>query len=126
MSNINNILNKIAKAEKVELAKHEVELALVDDIKKAAESVEKQYQSVFSKVISVKTQIDEALKIGNKAFFESQKFYQQGLKAEQQAKELGITMPSDFQNAMKILYQKSQLEGEQVIKDLTSAKKLIG
>ena len=34
MSNMNNILNKIAKAEKVELAKHEVQLALVDDIKK--------------------------------------------------------------------------------------------
>lgn len=32
MSNINTILNKIAKADKVELAKHKVELALRDDI----------------------------------------------------------------------------------------------
>lgn len=32
MSNMNNILNKIAKAEKVELAKHEVQLATLQMI----------------------------------------------------------------------------------------------
>ena len=35
-------------------------------------------------------------------------------------------MPTDFQNAMQVLYQNSQLEGEQILKDLTSAKKVIG
>lgn len=45
MSNINTILNKIAKANKVELAKHEIELALVDEanslIKIANENIDK-------------------------------------------------------------------------------------
>lgn len=39
MSSINNILNKIAKTEKVALAKHEVNLALVDELKKVNDDI---------------------------------------------------------------------------------------
>lgn len=56
MSNMNNILKKIAKAEKVELAKHEVELALVDDLNEII--------SEAKRVISLQ---DDGLKWYNKA-----------------------------------------------------------
>ena len=120
------IIADITAKVEAKLASQKVDLSAVDDIKNASASVKKQYDSVFSKTILIKSQIDEALKIGNKAFFEAQKFYKEGLKVEQQAKELGVAMPTDFKNAMQILYENSQLEGEQIIKDLTSAKKIIG
>jgi hypothetical protein len=129
MKKVNNILKMISKMEsnanEVKLGKHEVELALVDEIKSASDSVKKQYDIVFQKAMTSLSNINEGVKLGNKAFFEAQKFYQQGLKIEQQAKDLGVQMPNDFLNAMKILYQYSNLEGEQIIKDLIQAQKAL-
>jgi len=129
MKKMNNILKMISKMEsnanEVKLGKHEVELALVDDIKNASDSVKKQYDIVFQKAMTSLSNINEGVKLGNKAFFDAQKFYQQGLKIEQQAKELGVQMPNDFLNAMKVLYQYSNLEGEQIIKNLIQAQKAL-
>lgn len=47
MSNINNILKKIAKAEKTELANHEIELATLQDIDKNIEEAKKYSQQGF-------------------------------------------------------------------------------
>lgn len=117
------ILNELYQ---VELSEINVQLSLIDDIKRYGDSVKKQFDNVFSKTMAINTQISEALTIGNKALAEAQKGYSQGLKLEQQAKEIGVTLPSDFQNAMKILYENSQLEGSQILKDLATAKKAIG
>jgi hypothetical protein len=123
MKTLQSIYNKIT--DKTELAKHKVELALVDEIKNASDSVKKKYDIVFQKATASLSNINEGVKLGNKAFFDAQKFYQQGLKIEQQAKELGLQMPNDFLNAMKILYQYSNLEGEQIIKNLIQAQKAL-
>ena len=81
---MNNILNKIAQMERnteeVNLASHKVELATLDEITTASKSVKKQYDLVFQKTMTALSNVNEAVKIGNKAFFEAQKFYQQGVK----------------------------------------------
>ena len=127
---MNNILNKIAEmernAEEIQLASHKVELATLDEITTASKSVKKQYDLVFQKTMTALSNVNEAVKIGNKAFFEAQKFYQQGVKIEQQLKELGITYPADLKKAMDNLYKYSQLEGEQIVKELNQVKKILG
>ena len=127
---MNNILNKIAQmernAEEVNLASHKVELATLDEITTASKSVKKQYDLVFQKTMTALSNVNEAVKIGNKAFFEAQKFYQQGVKIEQQLKELGITYPADLKKEMDNLYKYSQLEGEQIVKELNQVKKILG
>lgn len=77
MSNINTILNKIAKAEKVELAKHEVELFKVEDtIKlynkgladlKTADALKQKLAQEYSKALiilemNVPAQFDDSIK----------------------------------------------------------------
>ena len=127
---MNNILNKIAQmernAEEIQLASHKVELATLDEITTASKSVKKQYDLVFQKTMTALSNVNEAVKIGNKAFFEAQKFYQQGVKIEQQLKELGITYHADLKKAMDNLYKYSQLEGEQIVKELNQVQKILG
>ena len=117
---------EITEKVMIKLAQHKVELGVADEIKSASIDIQKKYKNVFSKAMSALSTIDEALKIGNSAFFEAQKFYQQGVKLEQQAKDLGLTLPSDIKKAIDDLYPLAKLEGEQIIKNLTQAKKALG
>ena len=112
--------------DKVELSSIEVNLGSVDEINTASQLVQKQYDLVFQKAMLALSNINEGVKLGNKAFFDAQKFYQQGVKIEQQAKDLGIPIPADFKKSMDILHKFSQLEGEQVVKDLNQAQKILG
>lgn len=120
------IIADITAKVEAKLASHKVELATLDEITTASESVKKQYDSVFQKVMTALSNVNEGVKIGNKAFFEAQKFYQQGVKIEQQLKELGVPVPADFKKAMDNLYKYSQLEGEQIVKELNQVQKILG
>lgn len=121
-----NILKDVYANDKVELSSIEVKLGSVDEINTASQLVQKQYDLVFQKAMLALSNINEGVKLGNKAFFDAQKFYQQGVKIEQQAKDLGIPIPADFKKSMDILHKFSQLEGEQVVKDLNQAQKILG
>ena len=121
-----NILKDVYAQDKVELNSIEVKLGSVDEINTASQLVQKQYDLVFQKAMLALSNINEGVKLGNKAFFDAQKFYQQGVKIEQQAKDLGIPIPADFKKSMDILHKFSQLEGEQVVKDLNQAQKILG
>ena len=74
------IIADITAKVEAKLASHKIELATLDEIKTASESVKKQYDSVFQKAMTALSNVNEGVKIGNKAFFDAQKFYQQGVK----------------------------------------------
>jgi len=120
------IIADITAKVEAKLATHKVELATLDEITTASESVKKQYDSVFQKAMAALSNVNEGVKIGNKAFFEAQKFYQQGVKIEQQLKDLGVPVPADFKKSMDNLYKYSQLEGEQIVKELNQVQKILG
>lgn len=62
MSNINNILNKIAKAEKTELAKHEVNLSLKDDIEKSLNNLYNDFNIVDKGIVKFYNDLSNAKK----------------------------------------------------------------
>lgn len=104
---INNILKKIEKAnevQKVELAKHEVDLALVDDLKATLNSLENQIfidEEIISKTIKISSDLsllnekakerintnDGIVQSSFKKIQLAEKFIAQ---AERIAKELGV------------------------------------
>lgn len=101
---INNILKKIEKAtevesSKVELAKHEVNLALADELKSAVKVYQGQvttygkYKDVIVKSINAMKAASEAVKInkdlGKKNLATAQKFKAQ---LDKLAKELGVNL----------------------------------
>jgi predicted aspartyl protease len=94
---INNILKKIEKAnevQKVELEKHEIELALVDDLKQSIAFIQKANDSVN---LSVKNYEDSYKKMqtenkGAKSILDTQAKLINVVEAK--AKELGINAAS--------------------------------
>jgi hypothetical protein len=98
MSNVNNILKKIAKAEKIELAKHHVELeslqdysnivgSLIDSRGMAVNKVRETAQ-IFKSAIS---DLERGIKLANQAI-------NMGINIEKQAKDLGVDLPSKFKS----------------------------
>lgn len=96
MSNMNNILNKIAKAEKVELAKHQVELNLIDsmiqedlkilkivnDYRAEVKQFEKNFRVLFRKYADQENEVRNNIK----------KYLSE---YDVKAKELGLNINSD-------------------------------
>jgi len=110
---INNILKKIEKAnevQNVELAKHEVELALVDDLNKVVSDYIKSnanYQTVFNEYKQLHDRF-MALKVKAREFYAfDKKIYAEAQKVinniKQQAKDLGVD-PNNIKG-LKDLYQ---------------------
>ena len=107
---LNNILKKISQPEKTELAKHEVELALVDDLKKVVSDYIKanaNFQTAFNehrqldeKFMALKAKAKEYYAFDKKVYTDSQKIIN---NIKQQAKDLGID-PNGIQG-VKDLYQ---------------------
>jgi hypothetical protein len=84
---INNILKKIEKAnevQKVELEKHEVELALVDDVKAASKKYMPLWAKANSDYASAIVNLRAALDVVNQA-------EQLIIKGQTQVKELGLS-----------------------------------
>lgn len=98
-----NVLNKLSKIEsKVELAEVRVDLALMDQLKKA----ETSFFDKSTAMVDAVTNIDKfvalaksSLEISQKAFTEYQDLY---LRVQKASKELGVDAPTDA------LYQKAK------------------
>jgi hypothetical protein len=95
--------------EKVELAKHEVELALVDDFINESEQIielsKKDIQKVLDALNSAKFQIEVLNEIPKRSLALLNKYKDLEVKA----KELGITLPNNLQNTVKQLQPLSRI-----------------
>jgi uncharacterized protein (DUF3084 family) len=109
MNTLKTVFQKLFK-EETQLAKHEVELALVDDLKKVVSEYIKSnanYQTVFNehkslddKFMALKTKAREFYAFDKKVYADSQKLIANVTK---QAKDLGID-PNSIQS-LRDLYQ---------------------
>lgn len=97
-----NILDKINRADeiqanlelnKTELGKHEVELALVDDVKSLYNIANKSYQSNTNTIQKYASELERMFQ---KTADEYQKALGKYLELEKMSKELGIQLPSDI------------------------------
>jgi hypothetical protein len=111
---MNNILNKINKAEeiqanKTELAKHEVQLGIVDDfINESNQIIElskKDIQKVLDALSSAKFQIEILNEVPKRSLALLNKYK----NLEAKAKELGVTLPNNLQNIVKQLQPLSKI-----------------
>ena len=111
---MNNILNKINKAEeiqanKTELAKHEVQLGMVDDfINESNQIIElskKDIQKVLDALSSAKFQIEILNEVPKRSLALLNKYK----NLEAKAKELGVTLPNNLQNIVKQLQPLSKI-----------------
>ena len=102
---LNEVFRKVSAINEVtELAKHEVELGLVDDIKTAIQKGEFAYEDLNDSLtgyVAIKKQFDEIFKKSNDGYDKVEKFISQVQKWDQEtlpiykkvmdaAKELGI------------------------------------
>jgi len=96
MSNLNTILNKLGKIEKIHetnLGKHEVELGIIQDDLKKIISAQKDFENAFL-VISAARQ--KAIPIMKNSITTAEKFLVQVENAKKIAKELGVNLPKDY------------------------------
>ena len=115
---INNILKKIEKANevessKVDLAKHEVELGLKEDILKtiseydsASKKLDAKLNSYYDIIFKAKKSFEELKSDNNALFAVVKKLVSEEAKAKELGKELGIDVTSapfykDLQAALK-------------------------
>ena len=99
MSNLNIILNKLGKIEEIHetnLGKHEVELALVDDIKKQQDSLTKKFLSEMDKIAKVREEIKTIISNISSLSNEADKTYQQSINLMKKIDELGVAIPNDL------------------------------
>lgn len=92
-----NILDKINKADeiqaKVELGKHEIELALVDDVQALYNVANKSYQSNTNTIQKYASELERMFQ---KTADEYKKALDKYLQLEKMSKELGIQLPNDI------------------------------
>jgi hypothetical protein len=81
--------------EKVELAKHEVELGIIQDDIKKVQAAQKEFEDGFL-VISFARQ--KAIPMIKNAILNSQKFLTQVQQTKKAAKELGVDLPQEYLN----------------------------
>jgi hypothetical protein len=92
------ILDKINKADeiqakKVELAKHEVELGVIQDAIKIIDNADKSYNDAF---LLISTARQKAIPIIKNSISEANKFKNQLVEIKKTAKELGIDLPQEY------------------------------
>ena len=105
MSNINTILKNIAKAEKLELANHKVELALIDDIKKLNIIASKSIDTFLNTFKIIVAQKDKAISTGE-SYYKTAAEIEKSLKEfETKAKAIGIdpNENNDYKSAKELL-----------------------
>lgn len=105
MNTRKTVYNKLF-TEKTELAKHEVELALVDDVKKAVNTYFSLTDTASSKSVAAISSLRVAIDLHTKAINESKILETLLAKINQNAKELGISpnqweIYQDIQTALK-------------------------
>ena len=97
---MNNILNKIAQMERnaaeiqgVELAKHEVELALVDDVQNLYNAANKSYKSNTDQLMSFASKMESSFQ---KTADEYKKALDKYNQLEKMSKDLGVPLPNEI------------------------------
>jgi len=96
---MNNILNKIAQMERnaaelqsVELAKHEVELALVDDVQNLYNAANKSYKANTDQLMSFASKMESSFQ---KTADEYKKALDKYNQLEKMSKDLGVQLPNE-------------------------------
>jgi hypothetical protein len=97
---MNNILNKIAQMERnaaelqsVELAKHEVELALVDDVQNLYNAANKSYKANTDQLMSFASKMESSFQ---KTADEYKKALDKYNQLEKMSKDLGVPLPNEI------------------------------
>ena len=114
------ILNEITEKVMVKLAKHDVELSLVDDIKKQQELLTKRFLAEFDKIAKIRTDLNKITSTISVINNEADKTYQQAINLMKKIDELGVQIPSDLNNSTKILFNQKDV-AKTKIKDLQNA-----
>jgi len=113
MSNLNTILNKLGKIEEINLGKHEVDLALIDDIQKlqikANQSEEKALAEYKKGIATLQNAAKLYLTARDNAILVTKEI----TKAQTMSNELGIKLPSNIV-AIENYYGKSTGENYQM------------
>jgi len=94
MNTRKTVYNKLF-TEKVELAKHEVDLGIIQDDIKKVQAAQKEFEDGFL-VISFARQ--KAIPMIKNAILNSQKFLTQVQQTKKAAKELGVDLPQEYLN----------------------------
>ena len=121
MNTQKSVYNKLFK-EETQLASHDIQLNAIDDFKKALENVKNLNANAYNKSKTAKPILEQALKEYNMVKPSIDRTIAVGMKLEDQAKQLGLELPSDYQTAKTRLFdeEKSIKEGiskvEQLIK----------
>ena len=106
MNTLQNVYNRLS--DKTELAKHEVELATIDELKQDIVAYNKGFETYANTLKSLKSQLKE---LGAK-YGKLSDLYNVWLTyykdTEKKAKELGISLPTDFAKLQTIATQKIQ------------------
>ena len=123
MNTMKSIYNKLFK-EETQLASHEVQLNAIDDFKKAVQNVMNLKSNAYNKSKTAKPILEQALKEYNMVKPSIDRAIAVGMKLEDQAKQLGLVLPSEYQSSKTRLFdeEESVKQGiskvEQVIKGL--------
>jgi hypothetical protein len=94
MNTKKTVYNKLFK-EETQLAKHEVELGIIQDDIKKVQAAQKEFEDGFL-VISFARQ--KAIPMIKNAIANSQKFLTQVQQTKKAAKELGVDLPQEYLN----------------------------
>jgi len=123
MNTQKSIYNKLFK-EETQLASHEVQLNAIEDFKKAVQNVMNLKSNAYNKSKTAKPILEQALKEYNMVKPSIDRAIAVGMKLEDQAKQLGLVLPSEYQSSKTRLFdeEESVKQGiskvEQVIKGL--------
>ena len=94
-----SVFSKIAE-DKTELAKHEVQLGLVDDIKKLYNSIQSDYETALKQAKIAASGMDKAASLAKKVQDSVKKSESITEKLIKSAKDLGLDLPSEVKTAI--------------------------
>ena len=112
MNTLQNVYNKLA--DKTELAKHEVELASVADLKKISDITEKSIVTFYKWKKEAQAYAKTALGYADEYGNNRVKLYDLMQALERQAKELGIDIKetNEYKKAINVLFLDKNVEKE--------------
>jgi len=124
MNTKNRVFNKLAQAEKTELATQKVELNMVKNIESGSKKADSLYEQGVKKIFSAIGEIQSAIQILEKSKDIANKTLNEGKELEKLADKIGADLKSSTTSAI----QSASLTisaTEQNIKDLQKAKSVI-
>lgn len=107
MNTLQNVYDKLA--DKTELAKHEVELGLIDDFQKESNQIIELAKTDKKKVLDALNTAKFQLEVLNEVPKRSIQLLNKYKDLEVKSKELGISLPNNLQNIIKQLEPLSKI-----------------